>query len=512
MFIHWGLYSVIGQHEWAKEVEGIPLAQYELFAKHFKPKPNAARDWARLAKRAGQKYMVMTTKHHEGFCHWDSKLTDYNAAKQGPGRDLVREFVDAARAEGLRVGFYYSLMDWHHPDGATCKTDPAARKRFVDYTHGLIRELMTNYGKIDMLWYDVDWPLTAAEWESERMNEMVFELQPEIIVNNRNGLDGDFSTPEQEIAAPPRGRAWETCMTLNDSWGFNRGDDAWKTPKDDCRPTWPTAPAAAAIICSTSAPNPTAPSRKRPSPCSKRRQMARHQRQGHLRHRARPLRAGTPTPTTPAAATRSTSTSNTGPATPRRPTASASSSPKQSSPSAASSPKSLSARLLKTGERSPSHRTNSPPPHRPAAESPRPARHGNRSRVRRRARNRPHRHTPPLAEAESRHQLVAPRLNRPPTPHPQSAPPPPRPHACTRTIDAPCRIAATIAARLAVSRASTGASVPPYSGASVRPRNDFRLTPASSGLPSSSSSCLPRQQRIVLLESLAESVAGIEHN
>jgi alpha-L-fucosidase len=231
MFVHWGLYSLIGQHEWAKEYEGIPIAQYEILAKHFKPKPNAARDWARLAKKAGQKYMVMTTKHHEGFCHWDSKLTDYNAVKQGPGRDLVREYVDAARAEGLRVGFYYSLMDWHHPDGALCKTNEAARKRFVEYTHGLIRELLTNYGKIDVLWYDVDWPLTAEGWESERMNEMVFQLQPEIIVNNRNGLQGDFSTPEQHIEASEVGRAWESCMTLNDSWGFNRGDDAWKTPK-----------------------------------------------------------------------------------------------------------------------------------------------------------------------------------------------------------------------------------------------------------------------------------------
>ncbi len=231
MFIHWGLYSVIGQHEWALEVEGVPIPQYELLAKHFTPKPNAARDWARLAKRAGQKYMVMTTKHHEGFCHWDTKLTDYCAPRQGPGRDLVREFVDAARAEGLRVGFYYSLMDWHHPDGARCKTDEEARKRFVEYTHGLIRELMTNYGKIDILWYDVDWPLTPEQWESERMNQMVFDLQPEIIVNNRNGLEGDFSTPEQHIQAAEAGRAWESCMTLNDSWGFNRFDDAWKTPK-----------------------------------------------------------------------------------------------------------------------------------------------------------------------------------------------------------------------------------------------------------------------------------------
>jgi alpha-L-fucosidase len=231
MFIHWGLYSFLGEHEWAMESQGIPIPQYELMAKHFNPKPNAARDWARLAKRAGQKYMVMTTKHHEGFCMFDTKLTDYCAPKQGPGRDLVREYVEAARAEGLRVGFYYSLMDWHHPDGARCKTDEAARQRFVAYTHGLIRELMTNYGKIDVLWYDVDSPLTPEQWESERMNQMVFELQPEIIVNNRNGLEGDFSTPEQHIEAAEVGRAWETCMTLNDSWGYNRGDDAWKTPK-----------------------------------------------------------------------------------------------------------------------------------------------------------------------------------------------------------------------------------------------------------------------------------------
>jgi alpha-L-fucosidase len=231
MFIHWGLYSIIGQHEWAMEYEGVPIAQYEKLAKHFHPKPNAARDWARLAKKAGMKYMVMTTKHHEGFCHWDSKLTNYNAVKQGPGRDLVREYVDAARAEGLRVGFYYSLMDWHHPDGALCKTDEAARRRFVDYTHGLIRELLTNYGKIDVLWYDVSWPLDAKGWESERMNKMVFDLQPEIIVNNRNKLEGDFSTPEQEIKAAAVGHAWESCMTLNDSWGFHQNDDSWKSPK-----------------------------------------------------------------------------------------------------------------------------------------------------------------------------------------------------------------------------------------------------------------------------------------
>ena len=231
MFIHWGLYSTLGRHEWAMEEEGIPVTEYEQLAKRFHPRPNAARAWAKLAKAAGQKYMVMTSKHHEGFCNFDTKLTNYCAPKQGPGRDLVREYIEAAKAEGLRFGFYYSLMDWHHPDGARCATDPEARKRFVEYTHGLIRELMTNYGKIDVLWYDVDWPLDATGWESERMNKMVFGLQPDIIVNNRNGIPGDFSTPEQEIVAEKGTRAWESCMTLNDSWGYQRADDNWKSPK-----------------------------------------------------------------------------------------------------------------------------------------------------------------------------------------------------------------------------------------------------------------------------------------
>jgi alpha-L-fucosidase len=213
------------------ENEAIPIEEYMQLARQFHPQPGAPRAWARLARAAGMKYMVMTTKHHEGFCNFDTKLTDYCAPKQGPGRDLVREYVEAARAEGLRVGFYYSLMDWHHPDGARCATDEAARQRFVTYTHGLIRELLTNYGKIDVLWYDVDWPLKAEGWESERMNQMVFQLQPDIIVNNRNGLPGDFSTPEQRIVAETNGRAWESCMTLNDSWGYQRADDNWKSAK-----------------------------------------------------------------------------------------------------------------------------------------------------------------------------------------------------------------------------------------------------------------------------------------
>lgn len=231
MFIHFGVYSTIGRHEWVMEEEAIPVSEYAPHATTFHPRVGSPRAWAKLAKQAGMKYMVLTTKHHEGFCNFDSKLTNYNAAKQGPGRDVVREYVEAARAEGMRVGFYYSLMDWHHPDGAKCAKDEEARKRFVEYTHGLIREILTNYGKIDVLWYDVAWPLDANGWESIRMNKMVFELQPEIVVNNRNQLTGDFSTPEQRIVAETGGRAWESCMTMNDSWGYQAADDDWKSSR-----------------------------------------------------------------------------------------------------------------------------------------------------------------------------------------------------------------------------------------------------------------------------------------
>src|ERR1043165_7043485 len=177
MFIHWGLYSTLGRHEWVMENEGIPAKEYEQYANNFKPKQNFAEAWAKLAKRAGMKYMVLTSKHHEGFCNFNTKLTNYCAAKTAPGRDLVKEFVEAARAENLRFGFYYSLMDWHHPDGARCATDESARRRFVDYIHTHLRELLTNYGKVDILWYDVSWPLDAAGWGSGKMTRRVFVLR-----------------------------------------------------------------------------------------------------------------------------------------------------------------------------------------------------------------------------------------------------------------------------------------------------------------------------------------------
>jgi len=233
LFIHWGLYSQLGRHEWAMNRERIPLAEYERLADTWKPRALPAREWAQLAKQAGMKYMVMTTKHHEGFCLWDTQMTDYNAARHGPGRDLVREYVEACREFDLRIGFYYSLMDWHHPDGAACANDESARRRFLDFTDGCVRELMSNYGKIDILWYDVAWPLKSAEaWESARRNAWVRELQPDILINNRSLLPEDFGTPEEKVDAAEAGRNWEACMTFNGSWGYMPSAIDWHSVRD----------------------------------------------------------------------------------------------------------------------------------------------------------------------------------------------------------------------------------------------------------------------------------------
>jgi len=233
MFVHWGLYSQLGRHEWVMNRERIPLAEYETLAATWKPKERPAREWAALAAKSGMKYMVMTTKHHEGFCLWDTQMTDYNAVQHGPGRDLVREYVEACREFGLKVGFYYSLMDWHHPDGAQCAVDEAARRRFIDFTTGCVRELMTNYGKIDMLWYDVCWPLrSAALWESIERNALVRALQPDILINNRSWLAEDYGTPEESVTPAKPGRAWEACMTFNGSWGYMPSAIDWHSPRE----------------------------------------------------------------------------------------------------------------------------------------------------------------------------------------------------------------------------------------------------------------------------------------
>jgi alpha-L-fucosidase len=233
LFVHWGLYAQLGRHEWVMNRERIPVAEYEALADTWTPKERPARAWARLAAQAGMKYVVMTTKHHEGFCLWDTQQTDYNAVQRGPGRDLVREYVEACREFGLKIGFYYSLMDWRHPDGARCATDEAARRRFLDFTQGCVRELCTNYGQIDVLWYDVSWPLPTPEaWESYEMNAMVRELQPHILLNNRSKLDEDFGTPEEHVTAAGEGRDWEACMTFNGSWGYMPISPDWRSTRE----------------------------------------------------------------------------------------------------------------------------------------------------------------------------------------------------------------------------------------------------------------------------------------
>jgi alpha-L-fucosidase len=221
MFVHYGLYSAVARHEWHMPYENVPVAEYEKYAVRFAPKPGAPREWAALAKKAGMKYMVLTTRHHEGFSLWDSKANPYNAVRLGPKRDIVREFVDACRENDLKVGFYSSLMDWHHPDGAAAAWDSEARARFNRYITDLNTELLTQYGEIDILWYDVSLPMESWEgWDSLARNQKMRELQPGIIINDRSKLPEDYGTPEEQVTASAD-RDWEACMTFNGiSWGY----------------------------------------------------------------------------------------------------------------------------------------------------------------------------------------------------------------------------------------------------------------------------------------------------
>ena len=220
MFVHYGLYSQIGRNEWVMACENIPPKEYEKYADTFSPKKDCCREWAALAKKAGCKYMVLTTRHHEGFSLWDSKANPYNSVNYGPHRDIVKEFVEACREYDLKIGFYTSCMDWHHPDGGIAAFDTEARLRFTNYLKELNTELLTQYGKIDILWYDVPSPMESWEgWDSLARNQYLRSLQPDIIINDRSQLPEDFGTPEEQIKASDRD--WEACMTFNGiSWGY----------------------------------------------------------------------------------------------------------------------------------------------------------------------------------------------------------------------------------------------------------------------------------------------------
>ncbi|WP_371263817.1 alpha-L-fucosidase [Paenibacillus sp. UNC496MF] len=267
MFIHWGLYAIPARGEWVRNAERISNEDYQAYFDGFNPDRYDPKAWARTAKAAGMKYAVLTAKHHDGFCLFDSALTDYKSTRTKAGRDLVREFLDAFRAEGLKVGLYYSLLDWHHPDypaygdrihpmrdNEAYKREPGGFDRYLDYMHGQVRELLTNYGKLDIMWFDFSYgELRGEAWRASELMETIRAVQPHLIVDNRldaSGEEGgsiysdnptpyagDFASPEQII--PPRGVTdqagrsipWEACITLNNNWGYSAADHVYKSAK-----------------------------------------------------------------------------------------------------------------------------------------------------------------------------------------------------------------------------------------------------------------------------------------
>lgn len=254
LFVHWGLYSMAARHEWVKNRERLTDADYQPYFDHLDPDLYEPGSWADEAAAAGMRYAVLTTKHHEGFALWDSALTDYKATRTPAGRDLVGPFVTAFRQRGLGVGFYHSLIDWHHPDFPIDGVHPqrdlpddevgalnAGRDvgRYADYLHGQVEELLTRYGTVDTVWFDFSyddprldftrrWPgKGAADWRSTELLALVRRLQPRALVNDRLGIPGDFTTPEQyqpygPMAVDGRPVVWEACQTINGSWGYDR--------------------------------------------------------------------------------------------------------------------------------------------------------------------------------------------------------------------------------------------------------------------------------------------------
>lgn len=256
LFVHFGLYALPARHEWVKNRERLTDDEYQVYFDHFDPDLYDPIAWARTARAAGMKYAVLTTKHHDGFCLWDSEVSEYTVAKTPYGKDLVGPFVEACRAEGLGIGFYHSLIDWHHPSFPydlmhPQRDEPEWPERditaYTDYLHAQVRELLTRYGQIDIMWFDFSYPGRDFEdgrpgfgkgkddWRSEELMATVRELQPDILINDRLDIPGDFTTPEQYQPAGPMTRdgvpvVWEACQTLNGSWGYDRDNLNWKSP------------------------------------------------------------------------------------------------------------------------------------------------------------------------------------------------------------------------------------------------------------------------------------------
>ncbi|HON66890.1 MAG TPA: alpha-L-fucosidase, partial [Phycisphaerae bacterium] len=238
--IHWGLYSLTGRGEWTFFLEREKAASYMKLADKFKPAKFDANAWAQAAVDAGMKYMVLTTRHHDGYCLWDSQCSDFTSVKTAARRDFVAEYVKACRKAGLKIGFYYSLLDWRFPGYWEPDKYPDSAKAMVQQAHDQVRELLTQYGKIDILWYDGGWlrntfppqiDLMIPFWRSKQLNAMARQLQPHILINNRSGTQEDFDTPEQHVTASEKGRGWESNMTIGDhvGWGYVKHNPNFKT-------------------------------------------------------------------------------------------------------------------------------------------------------------------------------------------------------------------------------------------------------------------------------------------
>ena len=238
IYVHFGLYSLLERGEWTMYSERIPAAEYAKLADQFNPAPGCVKEWVETAKAAGAKYMVLTTRHHEGFCLFDSKYSDFTSVKHGCKRDIVREYVDAAREAGLKVGLYYSLLDWRFPGYFEPEKYPESKEALLTQIFGQVRELMTNYGQIDVLEYDGGWDARlqnkgvdkANFWRAQELNAMVRELQPTIIINDRSGTEEDIETPEQVVRGGKQ-KMTESCMCIGEScaWGYTRFNPNWKT-------------------------------------------------------------------------------------------------------------------------------------------------------------------------------------------------------------------------------------------------------------------------------------------
>jgi alpha-L-fucosidase len=252
LFFHWGHSSqqecelswpMVGANFALPHCQDILVDEYQRTAATFNPAKFDAKAWARLAKDVGAEYAVLTTKHHDGYAMFHTGVSEFSVQHSPFQRDIVREWIEAFRAEGIRIGLYFSLCDWHHPDYPAFTDEfrpynpfrlprptPEQWERYLKFMFGQVRELLTNYGQIDLLWFDGQWEHTPEEWRAAELASMIRELQPGIVINDRLP-GGDYDTPEQFVPAQPPAQPWEVCLTMNESWGYSPHDTDYKSSR-----------------------------------------------------------------------------------------------------------------------------------------------------------------------------------------------------------------------------------------------------------------------------------------